>query len=296
MTGGVETPVIDAALVRRLVSAQFPQWAELPVRPVAEGGWDNRTFHLGEDLAVRLPSARRYAAAVEKEQDWLPRLAPQLPIPISVPVAMGEPAEGFPWRWSVLRWLPGDTAAAAQPRDLRRFARELADFLLALQRADAEGGPPPGRHSFHRGGDLSVYDEEVRTALARVGDRVDVRRAEALWDAALSASFEGPRVWVHGDVAPTNLLVHGDRLAGVIDFGQCCVGDPACDLGIAWTFFDTDAREAFFARLGPDPGLLARARAWTLWKALIVVADLPGTNQRQLPLWRAALTAVLEDA
>lgn len=295
MTAGVEAQVIDAALVRRLVAGQFPQWAQLPVRPVADGGWDNRTFHLGDKLSVRLPAAARYAAAVEKEQTWLPRLAPHLPAPISAPVAMGRPADGFPWSWSVLRWLPGETAAAAPPKDLRAFASDLAAFLAALQAVDAADGPPAGRHSFHRGGDLAVYDAEAGTALGRLAEQIDVRRAEATWEAALAAPFAGPAVWVHGDIAPSNLLVAGDRLAGVIDFGQCCVGDPACDYAIAWTFFDPASRDVLRAGAPSDPGLWARAKGWALWKALIVLAGLPGVNQAQLPLWRVALEAVLSE-
>lgn len=295
MTGPAGRPAIDEALVRRLVAAQFPQWAHLEVRPVAEGGWDNRTFRLGEDLGVRLPSARRYATAVEKEQAWLPRLAPHLPVPIPAPVAAGAPGEGYPWAWSVLRWLPGETAAAAPPADLRAFAADLADFLLALQRVDASEGPAAGPHSFHRGGDLAVYDGETREALSRLEGQIDVRAAARMWERALEAPFDSRPVWVHGDVAASNLLMQDGRLGGVIDFGQCCVGDPACDYGIAWTFLDGASRGAFRDRLSPDPDLWARARGWVLWKSLIVVAGLPGSNFRQMELWRAALAALLED-
>src|SRR4051794_23656968 len=135
---------IDTALASRLVDAQFPQWAGLPIRPVAFGGWDNRTFHLGEEMTVRLPSAATYALQVEKEQRWLPKLAPLLPLPIPAPLGMGKPAEGFPWPWSVYRWIDGDTAAVDRISDLSQFATSLAEFLAALQQIDATGGPPPG--------------------------------------------------------------------------------------------------------------------------------------------------------
>jgi aminoglycoside phosphotransferase (APT) family kinase protein len=295
MRSGVEAPVIDAALVRRLVAAQFPQWAGLSVRPVAEDGWDNRTFRLGDELSIRLPSAARYAAAVAKEQAWLPRLAPDLPRPIPEPVAQGAPSRDYPWPWSVCRWLPGETAAATPPSDMALFAVELAEFLLALQAIEGAGGPPPGQANFHRGGSLAVYDGQTREALERLSGHMDLEPASSLWEAALTSPYTGPPVWLHGDIAPSNLLVRDGRLSGVIDFGQCAVGDPACDLGIAWTFLDDPARGAFRARLSPDDGLWTRARGWTLWKALIVVAGLPGTNQRQRPLWQAALAAVLED-
>jgi aminoglycoside phosphotransferase (APT) family kinase protein len=286
---------IDAALVRRLVAAQFPQWADLDVRPVAHGGWDNRTFHLGEDLSVRMPSAGRYAAAVEKEQLWLPRLAPQLSLPIPAPVALGRPGEGYPYPWSVCRWLPGEAADAAPPDDLAGFAGDLAAFLRTFQDADAAGGPPAGRHSFHRGGDLAVYDAQTQEALARLQGRVDTARAQVLWRAALATRWTASPVWVHGDIAPSNLLVAHGRLSAVIDFGQLSVGDPACDYGIAWTMFDAEARTAFRDRLAIDAGTWARARGWTLWKALIIVAGVATTTARQTRLWRGALDAVLND-
>ena len=269
---------IDAALVGRLVAAQFPQWADLPIRPVANGGWDNRTFRLGEGMAARLPSAARYAAQVEKEQRWLPRLAPRLPLPIPAPLAMGAPAEGYPWPWSVYRWLSGETAVVAPISDLRQFAIDLAEFLLALQRTEAAEGPPAGSHSFWRGGPLETYDAETRQAIAALGERIDATAVTEVWEAALAAAWRGPPVWVHGDMAAGNLLVEGGRLSAVIDFGCSAVGDPACDLAIAWTFFEGESRAAFRAALALDAGAWARGRGWTLWKALIVFAALPGAN------------------
>jgi aminoglycoside phosphotransferase (APT) family kinase protein len=161
-------PTIDAELVKRLVRAQFPKWADLPVRPVKNGGRDNRTFHLGPGLLARLPSAERYAAQVEKEQVWLPRLAPHLPVKIPEPLAMGRPGEGYPWRWSIYRWIEGDTAAALHLGADSDFARALAGFLTSLHAADAENGPAPGSHNFFRGGPLSVYGAETREGIDRV--------------------------------------------------------------------------------------------------------------------------------
>lgn len=271
-------PEIDAGLVGRLVAAQFPQWSRLPVTPVEPSGWDNRTFRLGGDLSVRLPSARRYAAAVEKEQRWLPKLAPHLPLPIPAPVALGQPGEGYPWPWSICRWLPGETLAVAEAADPVAIARDLGGFLAALQRIEASDGPAAGPHSFFRGGPLATYDAETRAAVTALGGMVDVAGALAVWDAALASRWERSPVWVHGDVAPGNLLVGGGRLSAVIDFGQACVGDPACDLAIAWTGFDGAAREAFRAAVALDPQTWARARGWALWKALIVLAQAPGAN------------------
>ncbi|HUG26151.1 aminoglycoside phosphotransferase family protein [Piscinibacter sp.] len=273
-----EQPVIDDTLVRRLVSSQFPHWADLAVRPVAHGGWDNRTFHLGDQMVVRLPSAAHYAEQVEKEQRWLPRLAPSLPLPIPTPLAHGEPAEGYPWRWSIYRWIDGDTAAPERIADLRDFATQLAQFLFALQRIDPRGGPAPGPHNFHRGGALATYDAETRQAIALLQGKIDVGAATDVWEAALATSWCGSPVWIHGDAGLGNLLVRGGRLSAVIDFGNMGVGDPACDLSIAWTLFAGASRDAFREVLAIDADTWARGRAWTLWKALIVAAGLTNSN------------------
>ncbi len=269
---------IDASLVRRLVSTQFPQWAHLPIRPVELGGWDNRTFHLGYRMTVRLPSAAAYALQVEKEHHWLPRLAPHLPLPIPVPLAMGQPADGYPWHWSVYRWLDGEVASIECIADLRQFAIDLAEFLVALYRIDATGGPPSGPQNFYRGGSLTVYDDETRQAIAALEGAIDTKAATAVWEAALAATWRGSPVWVHGDVAAGNLLVRDGRLSAVIDFGTSGVGDPACDLAIAWTLLAGESRETFRAALPLDDGTWTRGRGWTLWKALITLAALPDAN------------------
>lgn len=287
-------PTIDTNLVRRLIITQFPQWRHLPVSPVASGGWDNRTFHLGDDMTVRLPSAAPYALQVEKEQRWLPRLAPLLPLPIPVPLAMGEPAEGYPWHWSVYRWIEGETAKTAEIADIRQFAVDLADFLIALRRIDSAGEPAPGQHNFFRGGPPSVYDNQTREALKALQGQIDTEAATAVWDAALAATWHGPPIWFHGDVAWGNLLVQNGRLSAVIDFGTSGVGDPSCDLAITWTFFDGESREAFRAAIDVDDATWARGRGWTLWKALITVAG-HDANQAEAERSRRVIDDVLAD-
>ena len=284
---------IDASLVRLLIAAQFPQWAHLPIKPVELGGWDNRTFHLGEEMTVRLPSAAAYALQVEKEQRWLPRLAPHLPLPIPVPLAVGQPSAEYPWHWSVYRWLDGEIATIERIADLQQFARDLARFLLALYRIDPTGGPPPGPHNFFRGGPLTVYDGETRQAIVALDGAIDTDAATTIWEAALAATWRGAPVWVHGDVAAGNLLVEKGRLSAVIDFGSSGVGDPACDLAIAWTLFAGESRKAFRAALPLDDATWARSRGWTLWKALITVAALPGTNADAVIASRRILDDVL---
>jgi aminoglycoside phosphotransferase (APT) family kinase protein len=264
---------IDSALVKRLVATQFPQWADLPVTPVEIDGWDNRTFHLGNEMTVRLPSDIGYVLQVAKEHRWLPILAPQLPLPIPVPLANGRPALGYRYDWSVYRWIDGATARPGNIDDLARFATALGEFLTALQHVDPTDGPPPGPHNFYRGGPLTTYDAETRTAIAALGDRIDGPAATAVWEGALAATWSGPPVWFHGDVAAGNLLVSDGRLAAVIDFGTSGVGDPACDLVIAWTLLSDASRDALRAALTADPGTWARGRGWALWKSLITLAD-----------------------
>ncbi|MDG4908575.1 aminoglycoside phosphotransferase family protein [Mesorhizobium sp. WSM4898] len=285
---------IDTALVRRLVDAQFPEWRHLPVKPVAFGGWDNRTFHLGDAMAVRLPSAAPYALQVEKEHRWLRKLAPLLPLPIPEPLAMGEPAAGYPWHWSVYRWIEGETAKVGHIADLRAFAVSLAEFLVALKRIDPTAGPAPGQHNFYRGGPLAVYDGEARQAIAALEGRIDTQAATAVWKAALAAGWHGSPVWFHGDVASGNLLVEDGRLSAVIDFGTSGVGDPSCDLAIAWTLFEGESREAFRARIAVDDATWARGRGWTLWKALITVAG-HDANQAEVGRQRRVIDEVLAD-
>jgi aminoglycoside phosphotransferase (APT) family kinase protein len=266
---------VDADLVARLVASQFPQWAEVPVRPVDLGGWDNTTFRLGGSMSVRLPSAEAYVAQIAKEHEWLPRLAPHLPLPIPVPIARGRSGDGYPWPWSVYRWLPGEPAETAGVADFDEFARSLGEFLLALQRVDVTGGPAAGPHNFYRGGPLTVYDDETRRAIDVLRARIDVPLVTEVWEAALATQWSRPPVWVHGDVATGNLLVTDGHLSAVIDFGSSGVGDPACDTVIAWTLLSDSSRAVFREVLGGDEGLWARGRGWALWKSLITIAGDP---------------------
>lgn len=282
----VERVKVDEATVKALIAAQFPRWAHLPLTRVMPGGWDNRTFRLGDDLLVRMPAAAHYVAQVEKEQTWLPRLASALPLPIPAPVAVGAPGFGYPYPWSVCAWIKGETVAVAEGLDHGLLAEDLAEFLLALHAIDAGDGPAAGAHNFHRGGDPAIYDGQTRAAVETLGDQIDGAAALALWEAALATSWDRPPVWIHGDVAPGNLLVADGRLSAVIDFGTCGVGDPACDLAFAWTFLDDNARDTFRQALGLDDACWLRGQAWALWKALIVVAGAPGvhTHERDLHL------------
>lgn len=286
-------PDIDVDLVRRLLATQFPRWADLPIRTVEPGGWDNRSFRLGETMVARLPSAACYSRQIEKEQHWLPILARELPLPIPVPLALGMPGQGYPWHWSIRGWLEGETALLGTLGDASAFARFVAAFLAALHRIDAAAGPAPGAHNFHRGGPLEHYDRDTRGAMAQLGDSIDAASALRLWEAALGSRWRGPSLWVHGDLSPGNLLVRDGSLGAVIDFGCCGVGDPACDLALAWTFFEPDARAEFRAALPLDAETWTRGRGWALWKTLLSIAGAPGPGESDRA--RATLARLLGD-
>jgi aminoglycoside phosphotransferase (APT) family kinase protein len=272
-------PIIDISLVKLLVSTQFPQWKDLAVRPVTSSGWDNRTFHLGDQMLIRMPSSAEYEASVEKEQYWLPKLAPLLPLPIPTPLALGNPMIGYyPWKWSIYNWLEGSTVASGSVENLCELAAALAGFLTALQRIDSTDGPLPGQHSFYRGGSLTTYDTEVRQALIALKGKMSTAAATKIWETALKTSWKDKPVWVHGDISASNLLIQDGKLSAVIDFGQMTTGDPACDLAIAWTLFKEESREAFRSQLKLDNNTWNRGRGWALWKALVVAAKITNPN------------------
>jgi aminoglycoside phosphotransferase (APT) family kinase protein len=283
--------VIDVELVRALVHEQFPEWSTLPIRAVLPGGNDHRTFRLGDDLSVRLPSAPGYVPQVAKEQEWLPRLAPGLPLPIPAVRGVGVPTEAFPRPWSVYDWIAGDPLPSASVDDPVRFAIDLALFFVALRGADTTGAPPPGPHSAWRGCPPSIWDDEMQSILLRVHGR-ERDRASGIWRDALEAPPAARAVWFHGDVAANNLLVRDGALSAVIDFGCAGVGDPACDTVAIWTFLEGSAVSAFREVYDVDEATWARGRGWAIWKALIMITNEP---PEQRAFARRVLDRVLSD-
>lgn len=282
--------IINEQLVQQLVEDQFPQWSGLPIRPVEQSGHDNRTYRLGDTMAVRLPSHERYAAAVEKEWHYLPILAKQLSLPITTPIAKGAPTNAYPLPWLVNSWLEGEPVTHTNI-DQPAFALNLAAFLAELSSLDASEGIPAGVQNFHRGGNLAVYDTQTREAIQRMPACYDREALTNIWGRALASTFRGRPVWVHGDIAVGNLLAQDRKLCGVIDFGTSGVGDPACDYVIAWTFLNAECREAFFDTLQLQPDMIDRARGWALWKALITYCS---HESETLFVWaEATLDAIL---
>jgi aminoglycoside phosphotransferase (APT) family kinase protein len=286
----------DVRLVRRLLVAQFSDWAARPIEPVASAGTDNALYRLGDDMVVRLPRIRRVTGQLDKDVRWLPMLAPLLPLAVPVPLAKGTPAESYPWEWGVYRWLDGENPTVGRISDPDSLARDLAQFVEALHGINPTDGPPPGEHNFFRGVPLAMRDEPTRTALAALRGTIDTDGATAAWDAALQTpEWSAPPVWVHGDLSPGNLLLQDGQLTGVIDFGGLGVGDPACDLIVAWNLLPADTRRVFRAELGVDDATWARGRGWALSVALIQLPYYRDTNPALAANARHVIREVLAD-
>lgn len=254
---------IDEPLVRRLVAKQFPEWGHLSLRRVEPSGTDHAIFRLGADLSVRLPRADGPLQPGSKEFVWLPKLAPLLPVEVPVPVAQGRPGEGYPWFWEIHTWVHGETAPI-ETIDAIQAARDLCALIAALQRVSPAGAPPG------RGVPLAERDQGIRYWLARFGGDPAVT---AEWERALAApAWDGPPVWHHGDLDARNWLVREDRISAVIDWDLMGVGDPACDLMVAWKLHSSAARDVFRESLSADDATWERARGWVLSQAVAILA------------------------
>lgn len=288
---------VDAELVGRLIAAQFPRWAGLPVSPVSSAGTDNALYRLGADKVVRLPRVDWAIGQVEREHRWLPTLAPRLPMAIPAPLALGAPGEGYASHWSVCPWLEGEDGVAASFAEPEAAAKRLAAFIAALQAIGTADGPRAGRGNNGRGVPLAYLDNRVRGAVAELGGEIEVELALAAWTAAVEApAWTLPGVWLHGDLHPGNLLIDRGQLSAVIDFGCLGIGDPACDAMAAWTVFRGEARAAFRAALSLDAATWTRARGWALYSGLIALPYYLHTNPVIVSHARRLIAEVLADA
>lgn len=289
--GQVSTSV---GLVRRLLAAQHPRWADLPVRPVAEAGTDHALYRVGGDLLVRLPVVEWAQTQAESDARWLPVLEPQLPLDLPVPVAVGEPGEGYPWRWSVVRWLDGE-AAEPQRLDLPAAARDLAGLVRALHAVPTDGGP--AKTGTARGASLRGLDAPIRGVLHELRHELDVAVVAQRWGQAVEADvWAGDPVWIHGDLQPGNLIARDRRLTAVIDFGGLGVGDPAPDLAPAWNLFDAESRGTFLDAVGYDEATRLRAIGWVLAPALNGLGYYRDSRPDLAQAGRRQVEAVLSDA
>lgn len=283
---------IDVALVQRLLSEQFPDWAGLSIRQVSSIGTDNALYRLGENMVVRLPRIDWAVADVDKECTWLPKIAPFLPISIPIPLVKGSPTKYYPWSWSVYSWLEGMNPTVGSLSDPHLFANDLADFISALHKIDLLGGPISSRG-------IPLKQKQnigVHKALDELKGMIDGVAALKIWEKTTQAPFwnKSP-VWVHGDLSPGNLLTQNGRLSGVIDFGNLGIGDPACDLIVAWNFLPRTVRDAFRKKLKVDDATWERGRGWALSIALIQLPYYKDTNPMLANNARHVIAEILKE-
>jgi aminoglycoside phosphotransferase (APT) family kinase protein len=292
-------PHIDLALVRRLVDEQLPQWSSLPLAELPASGTDHRLVRLGDELLVRLPRVDWAIGQSEVEARWLPKLAPHLPVAVPERVAVGEPAHGYPWAWSVCRRIPGRAPDRWSAEDRQAIAEPLGRFCAALRAVDPTGGPVAGVAT-SRGSLHGERDELTRSSIAAVADELDAAALMAVWEAALAVpAYDGPPAWMHADLLAGNLLVDEvdgvTSLVAVIDWGPMGVGDPAPDAATGWALFDAGTREAFRASAGFDDATWARGRGWALSTAAIALPYYRATSPSIAANARATLAEVLAD-
>ncbi len=313
-------------LAYKLIAEQFPEYANLPITDVEKQGHDNRTYRLGDHLLIRMPTAADYAAKVAIEQDILPQLARNISLSIPAPIKMGKPSAGYPYPFSIYKWLPGKSInlLTLTDQDKEQLAFDLAQFLKELQAITHFKGLPifaetlaclrPGQHNWWRGGPVSFYDKGAREQIAELAGVIDLNRAFAVWEKACATQWHRKPVWIHGDLTIGNLLMESRddssyfaalaelrreqassvKLSAVIDFGGAAVGDPACDLVIAWTYLSGKSREIFMSEMDLDHDTWLRARAWALWKATYELCHIADKNSAEGLLQKRIVNEVIE--
>jgi len=286
-------PTLD--LARKLIAEQFPEYSHLPITDVEKQGHDNRTYRLSEHMLIRMPTASDYALKVPKEQELLPQLAKRLSVSIPAPIKMGKPSTDYPYPFSIYKWLPGKSInlLTLTDQDKEQLAFELAKFLKELQAITDVEGPEPGQHNWWRGDHVSIYDKGAREQIAELVEIIDASKALALWDKACATRWNKAPIWIHGDFAIGNILMDDGKLSAVIDFGGAAVGDPACDLVIAWTYLSGKAREIFIYEMNLDSDTWLRARAWALWKATFELCQITDKNSLEAVLQKGIIDEVM---
>lgn len=286
-------PTLD--LARKLIAEQFPEYARLPVINVEKQGHDNRTYRLGDHMLIRMPTAADYALKVPKEQELLPQLAKRLSVNIPAPIKMGKPSADYPYPFSIYKWLPGKSInlLTLTDQEKEQLAFDMAKFLKELQAINDVEGPEPGQHNWWRGDHINVYDKGARKQIAELAEIIDAGQALTLWDKASATRWNKQPVWIHGDFAIGNILMDGGKLSAVIDFGGAAVGDPACDLVIAWTYLSGKARETFISKIDMDADTWLRARAWALWKATFELCQIADENNPEALLQKRIIDEVI---
>jgi aminoglycoside phosphotransferase (APT) family kinase protein len=282
---------VDVEQVRRLLVTQFPTWAELPLDLVHSMGTVNTVFRLGHDMCIRLPRVRRWADGLERELQWLPILAPHLPLAVPEPINSGSPGAGYPFPWAIYRWLEGETFARNRVGDERQAAVDLARFVARLRRIDPHGAPRS-----HRSTTMRERNAESRAAIASLRGIVDTAAVSAAWETSLEGrAWDGTPVWTHGDLLPPNLLISGGRISAVLDFGNVGTGDPAIDVIPAWSVFGNEGRIAFRDALDVDDETWTRGRGFALHQALLIIPYYRETNPAFVTMATHTVEAVMAD-
>ena len=289
--------MISIELAKKLIANQFPEYAKLPITSVEKQGHDNRTYRLGNDLLIRIPTTKPYALKVPKEQELLPKLASHLSINIPTPIKMGAPSKDFLYPFSIYKWLDGQSAnlLSIDETALNFIAVQLAIFLKELQSISNVDGPGPGQHNWWRGDHVSVYDKGAREQISNLADVIDHKACLHLWENACDTRWNKAPVWIHGDFSSGNILIQDNKLSGVIDFGGMGIGDPACDLVIAWTFLKENSREIFKQAMGLDAGTWNRARGWALWKATFELCHIKDKDSAPAQLQKNIINSLLNE-
>lgn len=286
----------SASLARNLIRTQFPQWGDLKIKKIKSTGTDHAIYRLGTAMAVRLPLVHWATDQAAMERKWLPRIASFLPLEIPEQLAQGKPTKDYPYAWSIYKWLNGEDAITAKFDNPNQAAHSLATFLVALREIDTKDGPRASEHKSRRGLPLSVRDADVCKAIVDLGDKIDSAAVTAAWEKALTApEWDRAPTWFHGDLLPGNILVSRGKPSSVIDWSNLAIGDPACDLMIAWRLFSGESRETFRKTLAIDDATWARGRGHALAQALIFIPYYINSNPTAVEASYHAVNEVLAD-
>lgn len=287
---------ITSDLISILIKEQFPEYSNLPIKPVDNQGHDNRTFRLGEEMLARMPSYKKYAAKVEIEQKWLPKLAPNISLKIPNPLHIGKASTDYPFNWSIYKWIDGKSLnqVSRHNLDLEEIAQTLANFIKEIHKIDTTNAPEAGEHNFYRGCDLGIYQSQAIDNILTLKDIIDDKRAISIMQTATKSKWSKNPIWIHGDLAIGNILIKDNKINAIIDFGGMAIGDPACDLVLYWNFFEGKSQEIFKSELNLDQNTWNRARGWALWKACFEITSLQDNKSEQYLGWLKILKNILE--
>ena len=260
---------INTNLITKLIDNQFPEYKNLSIKPVKKQGWYNRTYRLGKNKLIRLPSAEYYSIKIPKEQKYLPQISKYLTTTISKPIKIGNPSSFYPFNFAIYEWIDGTSANLLNftDKELEMIATDLANFLNELHSINNLDGPNPGKHNGWGGAKLNLFDKDTKNQIDKLRNFIDKNKSLVLWEKAKKSKWNKKPVWIHGDFYFGNFLIINNKLTGVIDFGGMAKGDPAKDLGIAWTFLKNKSRKIFKNKMKYDLDTWIRAKGWVLWKA-----------------------------